>query len=350
MLKVLILQRGSLSSEKFVISRSVHNRILEPIQYIEKTKKLKVEIDIQLPNDALNSNLNQYDIAIFCKHSCDTSVQLLNKLKNENVYIIHDIDDLIHKPYPGSIVDISNKKLMNLKLHLEKSDHIVFSNYHIQKICNEDFNIKKSCVIKTCFNIDKFHNKKYSPNKNSMMFTNGDNIKLEKFRAGFFQVFNDFLSENKELDFDIFGDSETYLKELNRYNFLGSLPWTEHKEYLMKNQSLFGVVPLSSKEEKKEHYGFTICKTPIKYYEYGSLSIPTIYSDSYIYTKVVENNVTGVIVENDKKSWKYALDEMIRNQEKRTTIARNAYEDIFYTHHIRFATYKWIELLQSFIF
>lgn len=348
-MKGLILQRGSLSSEKYVISRSVFNRVLEPVLFIADTNKAKLEIDVMKVSEVLLSKerISKYDFAIFCKHNTSESVELHKRLKENGVKVYYDFDDLIYKFTEDSIAFEHMNKVSFIKFHLENSDMVVFSNKEISEIACEDFTIKDSVIIKTGINTEKYSNSKYDPNINGVIYTNGDIIKLEKFRTQFYNVFNNFLEANKSCLFDVFGDTESYLKYFSRYNFLGSLPWDEHKNYLSSNQYSMAVVPLGGMEESAVHQEFSICKTPIKFFEYGAMSIPTIFSKSKIYTDVVEHNVTGLIVENNEVEWEEALNTLYHDYELRKRIAKNAFEKVRESHDIKLASKEWLSILEN---
>lgn len=346
-MKIVVLQRGSLSSKHFVVSRSVFNRVLEPINYMHEKLFPEAKLTIATVEEVLLSGDCQYDVAIFCKHNTEESVELMDRFRQQGVVVIHDFDDLIYKFTEDSLAYEHMSKVEYIGKHLVGADHVVFSNQSLQKITCSDFDIASSNVIKTGINTDLYYNNSYAPQHNSVMFTNGDNIKVEAFREGFSSVFNDFLSGYPDVGFDVFGDTESYLEGFQRYNFLGSLPWDEHKKYLMENQYKFGIVPLGAEEESPVHQEFSICKTPIKYYEYGALRIPAIYSDAHIYRDVVSDRETGLLVGNDLESWGAALDELNGDFLLRKTIADNSFEDVVGKHHIKIAAQSWFELIQE---
>jgi glycosyltransferase involved in cell wall biosynthesis len=347
-MRVLIVQRGSLSSKVFVPSRSVFNRVLEPLEYLA-SKNNKVKLTIKTPDELQHDHSLNYDIAVFCKHNTQQTVDIAQKLQSKNVKIVYDLDDLIYKFTEDSIAYDQMQQVPFLKIHLEQADFVIFSNEAISEIVKNDFSIKDSAIIKTGINVDKYQNKNYENIPNRVLLTNGDNIKVEHFRKGFNQVFNNFLIANKSIQFDVFGDTEEYLKSFERYNFLGSLPWDEHKYYLMKNRYKFAIVPLGSNEESETHQKFSICKTPIKFLEYGALRIPAIYSDAKIYRDVVKNSETGLLVTNEQHDWSLALNELNKNQQLRNKITENAFDDVYSNHHIRIAANQWFESLQKFI-
>lgn len=345
-MRLLVVQRGSLSSKQFVVSRSVFNRVLEPLEYLEATSK-SVSIQVMSPEDIVSTTNLNFDVAIFCKHNTAETVDLAKQLQTKNIKIIYDFDDLIYKFTEDSIAYEQMNKVSFVQAHLEMADLVVFSNVAISDIVRSDFQIKKSCIIKTGINTDKYYNSDYENIPEQLLFTNGDNIKVEAFRNDFISEFNTFLCESPIVQFHVFGDTKSYLQDFTRYNFLGSLPWNEHKYYLMKNRYKFAIVPLGSEEESETHQQFSICKTPIKYLEYGALRIPAIYSDAHIYREVVQDRLTGMLVPNTREAWRSGLRELNGNLELREKIAANAFDDVAENHHIKIAAKKWFDELSN---
>lgn len=344
--KILILSRGSLSTNQYTPSRSIFCRVFEPIAYLKEKELIKKEIDILKSNEITEENIINYNVIVFCKHNDADSVRVARLANKNRIKIIYDIDDLIHRVAEDSAAFQFMKNHEYLKEIIELSDVVVASTEKLNEVIASDFSLKKTVVIRTGINIEKYKKNEYKPDYKKILFTNGDNIKVNFFRTQFVQVFNDFLKRNPDTQFQIFGDSEAYVNEFSRYEFLGSLPWDEHKLWLMKNQIEFAIIPLGSAEENEVHRLFSDCKTPIKYLEYGAMRIPGVYSKAPIYNEVIQNNETGILVENNVGAWLEALDEVHGNKKLRKKIADQAFEDIRAKHHIKIAAEKWIEVLE----
>lgn len=345
MKKVLILERGSLSTDKYTPSRSVFCRVFEPLFYLKDNGLIKNEFDVLKTEKVTEDNIKNYHTIIFCKHNTEDSVRVLRLAQKEKIKIIYDIDDLIHRFTDDSAAFHFMSNYGCLKELIENSDVVVASTEVLKKVILADFDLKKVVVIRTGINTDKYHKQEYKPVNKQILFTNGDNIKVNAFRKEFISVFNDFLKQDNEIQFRIFGDSEQYMKDFARYEFLGALAWDEHKLWLMNNQIEFAIIPLGSAEENKVHQLFSDCKTPIKYLEYSAMRIPGVYSRAPIYADVITDHETGLLVENNQLSWSNALVEMHNNFELRKKIADRAFDDVNTNHHIRIAANKWLEIL-----
>ena len=344
-MNILVVQRESLSSERITPSRSVFCRILEPLTYLNTTDE-QYKITALSPQHITQSQIDKNDILIFCKHNTKMSLDILKRAKASNKKIVYDIDDLIYKFTTDSIAYKHMENVAYLKAHIELSDHIVISTEYLATHILTDFNIQAHSIINMGINTDKHFKKHYSPDANGVIFTNGDNIKLNKYRGDFFNAFNDFQKAACST-IDIFGDNEEYLSDLKNYNFLGARPWDEHKRHLIYNNYKFAIIPLGDEEEDPIHQEFSKCKSPIKYLEYGATKIPGIYSKATIYTDSVKHRITGIITENDYNSWYEALSELNASPILRQRIARNAFEDVRENHHISIASKKWLNLLYN---
>lgn len=345
MRKALVVLRGSLSTSQFVPSRSISCRVTAPLEYLQGLANSNFEFHAARIEDIQEATLSQYQAIIFCKHNTADSVELSKKAKGKGLEVIYDIDDLIYRFTKDSSAFSHMKNVDYLREHLESSDTVVISTPTLEKILKNDFVIKNSKVVPTGINVEKYHKEHYDIHSRDVLFTNGDSIKIAHSRNDFIKLFNGFLKNHPEINFEVFGDAEEYFRDFSRYNFLGSLPWDEHKLFLMKHQYAFAIIPLGAEEEDDEHKLFSSCKSPIKYLEYGALKIPGIYSDAFIYRNVIKNNETGKLVENTVAAWKQALEEFASNPSLRKKIADTAFEDVCQNHHIKKAAASWSEIL-----
>lgn len=345
-MNVCIVNRGSLSTSEFVLSRSIFCRILEPLSYLSEVVDKNINVISRMSDQIDDELLKTLSVIVFCKHNQDEDLVLLKKCKDLGLFTVYDIDDLIYKFTTDSMAYVHMQKSLNVKAMVQNCDCVVTSNLELDNRIRRDFDVSGTVIIPTGFNTEKYGQPLRPKNDSEVvLFTNGDNIKVNQFYNDFVKCFNAFLARHQSAEFHVFGDSEAYLGPFSRYTYLGSLAWDKHKEYLLKNSFKFGIVPLGGKEESVEHQEFSVCKTPIKFFEYGAAKIPTIFSKAKIYTDVVEDRRTGLLVDNDIKSWTEALEELHADQQLRTDIANNAFEVIKSKHHIRRTADQWMEIV-----
>jgi glycosyltransferase involved in cell wall biosynthesis len=73
---------------------------------------------------------------------------------------------------------------------------------------------------------------------------------------------------------------------------------------------------------------FNLSKSPIKWLEYSSLGIASIFSDIAVYRDVVQHNRTGLLVPDSPAAWLEAISSLIEDGEKRRGIAQAAQDEV----------------------
>jgi glycosyltransferase involved in cell wall biosynthesis len=104
------------------------------------------------------------------------------------------------------------------------------------------------------------------------------------------------------------------------------VPWiSSYLDFRRRLQELrwdVGLAPLRDRE-------FHRAKTNIKYREYAAAGIAGVYSDAAAYRDSVRDGVTGLLVpHDDERAWHDAILRLGRDAALRTSIRRNAYEDV----------------------
>ena len=96
--------------------------------------------------------------------------------------------------------------------------------------------------------------------------------------------------------------------------------------WLRRNVSWdIGIIPLKDS-------AFNASKSYLKFLECGALGMALVCSKGPEYSKVVRHNETGLLVDNTTVSWSNALEELIRNPNKRARLAEGAYKAICMEH------------------
>ena len=72
---------------------------------------------------------------------------------------------------------------------------------------------------------------------------------------------------------------------------------------------------------------FNRCVSPLKYYEYGALAIPAIFSPRPAYSQV-RHEETGLIAGDDAPAWEEAIERLCDDVELRERLAANALQDV----------------------
>jgi glycosyltransferase involved in cell wall biosynthesis len=73
---------------------------------------------------------------------------------------------------------------------------------------------------------------------------------------------------------------------------------------------------------------FNLSKSPIKWLEYSSVGIASIFSDIAVYRDVVEHDRTGLLVPDSPEAWAKAIASLIEDGDKRRKIAQAAQDEV----------------------
>ncbi len=118
------------------------------------------------------------------------------------------------------------------------------------------------------------------------------------------------------------------------------LTYPKFVELLQTLINPIGLIPL-------DHSIFSSCKSPIKYFDYASASIPAICSNVPPYSDYVVHEQTGLLVENTSEAWISAIESLIQSTEKRQALAQAAREYVIATHLADQAGDAWQTAIQK---
>lgn len=330
-IKALVINRLSLVDHK-QLGRSIVNRLTEPLEYL--AKKGVLQFEVLNPNEINIENLkrNKFDVA-FINKSCDKlTLEIAKVIKSLKIKIIYDLDDNIFN-FPS----YSNGKNENSWIGFEIikiSSRVITCNLPLDRLIWKYLK-KRTTIIEHGINVEKynFNNQRKESIHPKIVFTNADNLKFNNFRGEFILALHKLQEEFPDLEINIYSDQKRILGDEIKYIDLGSKSYSEHKLELAKSDYWFGIVPLAGSEEP-ELINFHKCKSPIKYLDYGMSSIPSIFSDAYIYQGIVKHLDTGILARNDHSRWLYWMRRLILDIELRKKLGSNAYIDVKENHNI----------------
>lgn len=111
--------------------------------------------------------------------------------------------------------------------------------------------------------------------------------------------------------------------------------WVSHIVYPYKLVTMnldIGLCPLVNSK-------FNTKKSAIKYFEYSVTNTATIASNINPYKTVITNEKDGLLVEDN--NWFEAIERLILDKEKRLSLSKNAYENIYQNHNADTKAYLW---------
>jgi len=342
--KVLVINRLSLVDPK-QLGRSIVNRLTEPLEFL--SDKGLVEYEVLSPENITYEILKakKFDVA-FINKSCDQLTlevaRIINSLK---IKIIYDLDDNIFE-FPSYSNGSSENNSIGLEI-LKISTSIITCNLPLERLIWKHLK-KRTTIIEHGINVEKYksNHQRIESKHPKIVFTNADNLKFNNFKGEFFLALNKIQEEFPDLEINIYSDKKRILGDKLKYIDLGSRSYSDHKIELAKSDYWFAIVPLAAGEEP-ELNNFHNCKSPIKYLDYGMSSIPTIFSDAYIYQGVIKHLDTGILTRNNHSSWLYWIRRLILDKELREKLAKNSHLDIKENHNIQRMSDKILNVIYN---
>lgn len=133
------------------------------------------------------------------------------------------------------------------------------------------------------------------------------------------QVIEGVLALCPQASFEIFGEHEIYklYRDLPRVSVLHPMSWQNYLAYTKTHRLDIGLAPLLDSD-------FNLARGPVKFYDFVRMGAVGIYSNRSPYSDFIEQNVNGVLLENDPQKWIKALSVLINTDTKRCELARNA--------------------------
>lgn len=122
-----------------------------------------------------------------------------------------------------------------------------------------------------------------------------------------------------QASFEIFGEHEIYklYRDLPRVSVLHPMTWQNYLAYTKTHRLDIGLAPLLDSD-------FNLARGPVKFYDFVRMGAVGVYSNRSPYSDFIEQNVNGVLLENDQQKWIKALSVLINTETKRSELARNA--------------------------
>ena len=94
---------------------------------------------------------------------------------------------------------------------------------------------------------------------------------------------------------------------------------------------------------------FTTYKFYNKFLEYTAIGCAGIYSKLELYTGVIQDGITGLLVDNEIEAWRNAVLRLLKDSKLRIKIACNAYELVQNSHNRQVVAEKYATALEPFL-
>jgi hypothetical protein len=119
--------------------------------------------------------------------------------------------------------------------------------------------------------------------------------------------------------FEIFGEHDIYkyYRDLPRVSVLHPMSWQNYLAYTKTHQLDIGLAPLLDSD-------FNLARGPVKFYDFVRMGAVGVYSNRAPYSDFIEQNINGILLENDPQRWVDAITLLINKEKKRAELANNA--------------------------
>jgi hypothetical protein len=319
--------------------------ILKPLQILEKQNFIKIRVAITFINHFnFKSDIKWANIVVFCRNSELKDLELLYYAKKNDKKIVYELDDNFFEIPLSTDIGIHHRSVHRLHVvrrFIELSDEVRIYSSHLKKIVGKFTTNNKINLINSYFEHNVIRSTikdKRNDSQIRIAYPTGriDDPTLENL---LFLAMKKIMTEYP--DTVIF-----YIWRKSIPNELHNLPnLIKMEQSLSYNDFIktFYLLDIDIGLAPVLDHPFYWSKTNNKYREYAGCGIPGVYSNTQPYSNSVENNVTGILVENSIDSWYTGIKMLINNKGLRTLITRNSSLDVINNYSFDSAIQSWKE-------
>lgn len=140
-----------------------------------------------------------------------------------------------------------------------------------------------------------------------------------------------------------FGCAAPELSRLSNHQMVAFEP--RYNAYLQKLRSLRFDIALAPLEKNT----FNQCKSNIKWLEYAAAGIAGVYSNILPYNQCIQNEGTGMLVDDNAESWFKAISSLMGDPEKRSRISARAYQQVLSDYCLQAKATLWDDTYRTII-
>lgn len=325
-------------------------RLLIPLYHIFMEKNINPYVFYGSDFKKFKENLSCFDEKLFdiiiVQRDCLDFRMAKFLIEYKNIHgtkLIYEIDDDllgIDENHPDYSEFILKKKV--IEYLLTNADYVTVST-NVLKQKFSKFN-KDIVVMRNCLN--ELLNKPFSCNKNNNIikigymgtFTHKNDIKIiEKAISNVQCYFSD--NFGKKVIFEIIGitnDVPSFANSIKIPN--------DCKSYPKFITWIWDVIDWDIALAPLEDNDINSSKSEIKFLEYSAMGIPGIFSNIGAYSEVIQDGVTGLIVNNCTEEWESALIKLIEDKKLYGNITINSRDLVDSNYSIRNMIDNWVSL------
>jgi hypothetical protein len=317
--------------------------VIKPLQAL--VNRGLIQLEVKQETRANVNCVHQADLVVFCRNTEPSYAYLLNEAVSTNKPIIYDLDDNFWDVPFETDPELARYhrlplRIQQLEKYLSKATLVrVYSPVMGEIIKKFNDNVK---FLKAGFDFDLLPAQK-SKSKNDkirVVYATSRTVdnQYKLFSGGLFKALEqlgdsieftiwgcqpgDLIGQKGIQTLPLIGDYEDFLRQFARQSFD------------------IGLAPM-------EDTAFYRSKTNTKFRDYGACRVAGIYSNVQVYADCVENNRTGLLVENTTEGWYEGISALVKDQKLRESIQKNAYEQVHTYYRQQIVEDQWLEQIEQ---
>jgi glycosyltransferase involved in cell wall biosynthesis len=331
----------------------VRLRILDPLRELEKHGRFNVTYVSAYDTDLPIENLLAADVFVVQREFAEqaTSAPFIAAARQLGKVVVFEIDDLLTKTPRSNPVYPYSMRIAGDLIHVAReADFITTSTAPLlEELAEEVADAPtKGHVLRNCVNTeiwgDTFEPKLPAENEPYVVGwfgspTHDEDLAIVKDAIAYLAR-----KHAGEVEFHFFGYLPKELREIPGVKLMrGSQPnVVKHAAGVRAARIDLAIAPLVDN-------AFNRSKSDLKWLEYSICGIPAIFSDVAPYREAITPGVDGWIVKNDTASWVGAIERLLRDDEARLALAKNAFDTVRGKYCIDVAAERWDALYRSFV-
>ncbi len=280
------------------------------------TKKNNVHLAVRESTIVTAKDIRDADTVIFCRGADPYMARIAEAAKKAHRTTVLYLDDDLYGVYKGTLYGEALLKC------LTNCDILWASNPHIYDKY-KDFAPEVKFVEGKVFDpIDNLFDMSYADGEYSILYA-GSPSHIEIIQKMIVPALNEVSKSFNQFRAVFIGFKEESLsgcKFKTKY-----LPWSknmdDYRKMVIASGCHIGLAVIKDDE-------FGNCKYYNKYLEYSRMGIAGVYSNVIPYQLVVKDSVNGLIVDNTSTAWASGILQLLKNEDKRQQIIKNAQEDL----------------------
>ncbi|AXS80354.1 methyltransferase domain-containing protein [Dechloromonas sp. HYN0024] len=288
--------------------------------------------------ESQNCDFHWADIVVFQRDASEYTVSLAKFLQNLGKKVVFEIDDLLTElpDFLNHHLEAINNSRPYLEKLISSSDALSVSNDELAEYFgnkNEKIFINKNYSVPVVNPARQFS---VPPSRISLIVASSDKVLVD-------MLINPLLFLQKEFGVRVVAIGPPGLRlaqagvEVIQHENMGH---SAFKDFISSIYNSIGLIPLDSSL-------FSSCKTAVKYFDYSVCGIPCVCSNVKPYSLVVDNKVSGILVENDSESWISAISSLMFSHDLRSDLVKSAQRNVALNHNIDASADSWFNLLSS---